>query len=374
MITYVLPTRNRPDFLRRTLHALGTLPRHDGAVIVVDNASDVPPRLPLHLANGLPVELLFRPTNEGAAARNRGVAASDTSSEWIVMLDDDSHPLDVDFLDALREQPADVGAVAAEIFLPPPRGREAGGLPEVFTGCGVAIRRDAFLDAGGYDPSFNYYVEEYDLAAKLLLAGSRVVLDRRFRVMHEKAPGGRDMNAILRRLVRNNAWVAQRYAPPDRRRDEIREVMARYASIAARERALTGYTAGAAEALATLSRQPRRTMPGHLFDRFTGLAEARRSLQLAYDEAPFRAAAIVDAGKNSRLVRRAVEELGVRLVADDQHADACVIGTLSPGPLLDAWEQRVARGGAARLISPWRSIAEEPRSASCRLMPAVTAA
>jgi hypothetical protein len=310
----------------------------------------------VRLANGLPVELLFRPTNEGAAARNRGVAISDPASEWIVMLDDDSYPLDAGFLEALREQAADVAAVGAEIFLPAPRGREAGGLPEVFTGCGVAIRREAFIDAGGYDPAFNYYVEEYDLAAKLLRAGSRVVLDRRFRVLHEKAPGGRDMNAILRRLVRNNAWVAQRYAPPDRRRDEIREVMARYASIAARERALTGYTAGAAEALATLSRQPRRTMPGHLFDRFTGLAEARRSLQAAYDEAPFATAAIIDEGKNARLVRRALEELGVRIVADERDADAGVIGTLSPGPLLDAWERRVALSGR-RLVSPWHSLA-----------------
>lgn len=355
MISYVLPTRNRPDALARTLDALASLPPHNAELIIADNASDVPPRAPVELANGIPVRVLFRSHNEGAAARNHAAHAADPASRWILMLDDDSHPIDLRFLEALTDQPADVAAVAAEIFLPSSRGREAGGLPEVFTGCGVAIRRDAFLAANGYDPSFNYYVEEYDLAAKLLLAGHRVILDRRFRVLHEKTAGGRDMHAILRRLVRNNAWVAQRYAPAELRRAELHEVFTRYASIAAKEKAMTGYTAGTAEALATLHRQRRTPMPRDLFDRFTGLAQARRSLQDAYDDLPFHTATIVDAGKNARLVHTALDELGVRIVKQDD-ADTLVIGTLSPGPLLDAWEHRAAIGGAQRLLTPWSTL------------------
>jgi GT2 family glycosyltransferase len=358
MITYVLPTRNRPGMLRRSLGAIGALPRHDAEVVVVDNASDVPPAVPIRLDNGIDVRLLFRETNEGAAARNAGVAVSDPAREWVVMLDDDSYPLDCGHLRVLREQPSDVAAVGAEIFLPCDVSgvarREAGGLPEVFTGCGVAIRRAAFLGAGGYDASFQYYVEEYDLAAKLLLRGWRVVHDRRFRVMHEKTPGGRDMNVILRRLVRNNAWVVERYAPADARREERREVLARYAAIAAKERALAGYTAGMAEALATLRRQERTPMPAAMFDRFTGLAEARRSFRAAHGEEAFATAAVVDEGKNARLVRRALEEVGVRL-AGERDADVLAIGTLSPGPMLDAWERRVASGGR-RVVVPWADL------------------
>lgn len=361
MITYVMPTRNRLEALARTLAALGALPRHDAQVIVVDNASDAPPRAPVELDNGIGVEVIFRHTNEGAAARNHGVEAADPASEWIVMLDDDSYPLDAGHLAALREQPDDVLAVAAEIFLPPlpipgaPQlRREAGGLPEVFTGCGVALRRRAFIEAGGYDPSFHYYVEEYDLAAKLLLAGGRVVLDRRFQVMHEKTSSGRDMNVILRRLVRNNAWIAQRYAPVQARRAELREVMTRYAAIAMKERALAGYTAGVAEAAATLPRQPRSPMPRPIFERFTGLAEARRSLEQAWESAPFHSAAIIDEGKNARLIRQALGEMGVRIVAPEK-ALVLVIGTLSPGPLLDSWDRHAPSEGH-RLISPWASL------------------
>jgi hypothetical protein len=162
------------------------------------------------------------------------------------------------------------------------------------------------------------------------------------------------MNVILRRLVRNNAWVAERYAPADARREERREVFARYAVIAAKEQALAGYTAGMAEALATLRRQPRTPMAAAVFDRFTGLAEARRSLRAAHERRAFWTAAVVDEGKNARLVRRALEEIGVRLV-DEGDAEVVVIGTLSPGPLLDAWERRVA-GGARRVVAPWAGL------------------
>ena len=111
LISYIIPTRNRADSLARVLAAIGRLPPHAGEVVLVDNASDIPTAAPVVLDNGLAVRLLFRPTNEGAAARNHGVASSDPSSEWMVMLDDDSFPLDDGHLDALRAQPPEVAAV-----------------------------------------------------------------------------------------------------------------------------------------------------------------------------------------------------------------------------------------------------------------------
>ena len=188
-ISYILPTRNRPDALATTLAKLGDLPRPEhelagGAeVIVVDNASDPSASIPCRLNNGLPIALIRRCTNDGAAARN--LAANLARGQWLAMLDDDSHPLDCGHLHALAGVPAEVAAIGADIRLPD-GSREAGGLPEVFIGCGVAIRRDAFLDAGGYDPSFHYYAEEYDLCAKLILRGGRIIHDSSFRVLHEK--------------------------------------------------------------------------------------------------------------------------------------------------------------------------------------------
>ncbi|MCC6321399.1 MAG: glycosyltransferase [Phycisphaerales bacterium] len=356
-LAYIIPTRDRPEVLRRTLEALEALPPHRAQVIIIDNASAQHPRPPARLANGLGVDLISLDHNAGAAARNTGAAHADRSCDWLVMLDDDSSPMDDGHLRALAAAAPDVAAVAAEIFLPPGDDgraiRESGGLPEVFVGCGVAIRRDAFLDRGGYDERFGFYAEEYDLSARLLLGGLRITLDRRFRVEHRKVSTGRDMNLILRRLVRNNAWIMQRYAPARARIGELANTISRYGAIARKERATAGFGRGVHELLASLRSQRRSPMPTDVWDRFTGLAAARRSLQTAYAESPFAAASVIDEGKNAHIIRAALAELGVRQTTDRHAAEALVIGTLSPGPMLDALAATTANFPRHRVVAPW---------------------
>ncbi|MBL9032396.1 MAG: glycosyltransferase [Phycisphaerae bacterium] len=378
MISYVIPTRDRPERLALTLAALGRLAGHPESargplaeVVIVDNASQHPPTPPARLANGLRVRTIYRCTNEGAASRNAAVAAADPASEWVVMLDDDSHPVDTGFISRLARAPEDVAAVSADIWLPGLARRESGGLPEVFVGCGVAIRRRVFLDLGGYDPEFNYYAEEYDLAARMILRGYRVEFDPWFRVEHHKVTLHRNQNTILARLVRNNGWVMQRYAPERVRRAQIREQRRRYRAIARVEHALDGFAEGLRELRRTISAQPRTPMSAEQFDRFCGLAQAREALAEARHERPFSTAAVVDEGKNGWVVRTALTEMGVEVVnpwpwdesparaQSETHPDALVIGTMSPGPMIDAYERRtLARAGtqSPRVIAPWRVV------------------
>ncbi len=354
MITYLLPTLDRPDHLHSTLAAIGALApeAHDpvgGAeVIVVDNASDPPASAPRQLANGLSLRLLRAETNLGAAGRNLG--AAEARGDWLVMLDDDSYPLDAAHVAVLAAAPQEVAAIGAEIRLLD-GSREAGGLPEVFVGCGAALRREAFLDSGGYDAAFGFYAEEYDLCAKLLLAGHRVAHDLRFRVRHGKVAGGRDFNAILCNLVRNNGWVVQRYAPRHRREQQLCEVIARYGEIAIKEGAAWGYAKGMTELRAAQEAQPAQPMSDALFDRFTGLSHVRAALSATPLAAAGAKIAIVDEGKGAATVHRALREAGASAVAEDASPDAVLIGTLSPGPMLDAWERR-QRGGPPVLL-PW---------------------
>lgn len=388
MISYIIPTHDRPDDLALTLANLGKIdhaPAREllgGAeVIVIDNASRFPATAPPVLPNGLPVRLIYRPANEGAAARNAGAHSASgpgaRRDHWLVMLDDDSAPLDGGHFLALAQAPADVAAIGADIFLTPPAHdgneratrRESGGLPEVIIGCGAAIRRSAFLEAGGYDASFNYYAEEYDLCAKLLLAGHRVAWDASFRVHHRKVSAGRDMNAILQRLVRNNSWVEARYAPHDLRDDALAHVTQRYAAIADRENAREGYERGAEELRRTLTDQPRREMPRSMYERFTGLAHARAHLRaVAQDIGPARVHLIEPAGggKHAALVAQAARDAGLTIVGTSMldsalaarlpalaHAcDALLVATLSPGPMLDT-ASALRRGSAARVLTPW---------------------
>lgn len=345
-ISYIFPTRNRPDRVAATLRALGDLPPHRAELVIADNASDERVRAPAALDNGIPVTVLRLGRNEGAAARNAAAEVSDPASEWLVMLDDDSHPTDLGLLDALAAQAPGLVAVSADIRLPRMGRRESGGLPEVFIGCGVAIRRDAYLYTGGYDPSFGYYAEEYDLAARFLLAGGRIAFDPRFRVDHHKVEAGRDMDLILGRLVRNNGWVIQRYAPDAERRELQRENRQRYRAIAGKEQAIRGFGAGLVELRRTLSRQVRSPMPREMFDRFTGLSAAREAIAAAMRAEPFDHSAVVHEGKNAWAVRRALAEAGVR---EDVDAPVVVVGTMSPGPMLDAWASESGR----RVVLPW---------------------
>lgn len=372
MISYIIPTRDRPERLKATLHRLAALGNHasvGGAeVIVVDNDSGERLIPPTALNSGLSVRTILLPVNMGAAARNIGAAQSDPASGWLVMLDDDSYPLDTGHLRALSDAGTDVGAIGADIFLPTrargvetPGPREAGGLPEVFVGCGVAIRRSVFLETGGYDPAMGYYAEEYDLCARLLLAGWRVRFDPRFKVLHAKVRGGRNMDLILSRLVRNNGWVAQRYAPESARVDEIRRVRQRYRDIAEKERALRGYAEGLAALRATLRTQQRQPLSPALWDRFTGLATARSSLASAFRLRPFLTAAIVEPGRNAWVVAQALRELGVRLTSDGEDAQALVIGAMSRGPMLDAYARLARWAGphSPRVLLPWNPASPE---------------
>ncbi|MDX2146492.1 MAG: glycosyltransferase [Planctomycetota bacterium] len=364
MISFVLPTRDRGDMLCATLGRLDSIASElpvDAEVVVVDNASQVPAEhtAARALSSGaLPTRFIRLDSNLGAAGRNAGVAAA--INPWVVLLDDDSFPSDGNFLQGLRQQPSEVLAVMGDIRLPRVGTREAGGLPEVFIGCGVAIRRDAFLSAGGYDASFGYYAEEYDLAAKLLLMGGRVAFQPTLRIDHLKDATNRNFASILARLVRNNCWVVDRYAPMDQRRVRRRETLRRYREIARRENVMEGYTAGLRELRSSWRAQAapplRRPMPGPLFDRFTGLAEARRSLDAAWKRFGFRRARLVGEGKNAWAIRIALAELGVQEVREESsprvEPDALVIGTLSPGPMLDAWERLRSGRLAAPVIVP----------------------
>jgi len=359
MLSFIIPTRNRPDTLERTLRALGDLDEASlrsmgGAeVVIADNASIPPVAAPCALANGATVNVLHLPRNKGAAARND--AAHAAQGEWLVMLDDDSHPLGADFIEALRDAPQDVAAVAAEIFLPSGE-REAGGLPEVIVGCGAAVRRNAFLSVGGYDESFHYYAEEYDLCAKLLLGGRRVVFDRRFAVLHEKTSAGRDMSAILRRLTRNNVWIAARYAPKRERRQAICSAIGRYAAIASKERAELGWLRGMLDIAITLRRQPDRAMPRILWDRFTGLSCARRAFAFHGHTLRNGPVAIIARGKHAALIAQALRECGASMTQHQASAAAFVVGSMSPGPMLDALERfttQEARGAGRPVIAPW---------------------
>ena len=333
-LSFIIPTRNRSEQLRQTLAYMGELDRtlaEQSELIVLDNASAKPMKLPDRLRNGIAIRPITLDRNHNTAARNIG--AQSARGDWLVMLDDDSSPLDSQFGTVLGQIDDKVAAVGGEIMLTNGK-HESGGLPEVIVGCGCAIRREAFMQVGGYDETFGYYAEEYDLCAKLIALGYRVTHSRMMRFEHRKSTIGRDMNEILYRLVRNNAWVMQRYSPRDRRERLLEETIERYRLIAEKERAMQGFHRGLAELEHSLPDQPERALPIQQWERFEGRTVVRESIQrhIQCDPAPMRLVGPAH-GKGRSIIESELFAHGC--VLTNEPSARAIVSTLSPGPMLD---------------------------------------
>jgi GT2 family glycosyltransferase len=183
-VTVVIATRNRREELMRTVRRLGEL-APASPVVVVDNGSD--DGTAQAARDGFPgVQVLALPRNIGASARNLGVQAA--RMPYVAFSDDDSWwaPGALERAAAVLDRHPQLGLVAARTLVGPeqradplttllaesplPRAVDAPG-PSVlgFQACSAVLRRDAFLQVGGFNPVLFHVGEEtlvaYDLAA-----------------------------------------------------------------------------------------------------------------------------------------------------------------------------------------------------------------
>jgi GT2 family glycosyltransferase len=223
-VTVVVATRNRRDRL------METLPRHNAPVILVDNGSD--DGGPDAVESAFPhVTVVRLGQNRGAAARNAGVALAGTP--YVAFADDDSYWAAGSLRHAakLLDTHERLGLVAAQVLVGPsarvdpvstamaaaPLGSPADGPgPFVlgFLACSVAVRRDAFIRAGGFQPRLLVYGEEALLAMDMAAAGWDLVYAPALTVRHLPSPAGRDQSARRRLEARNRVLTALLRRPP----------------------------------------------------------------------------------------------------------------------------------------------------------------
>lgn len=219
-LAVVVMTRDRVDELLATLQRLEDVP---GRVVVADNGSA--DGTVERVRRSFPaVEVLALDANRGVAARNLAVAR--TSARVVAFNDDDSW-WDQDSLrrlpDLFAAHPA-LGAVTARILVEPagtvdPTSAAMAsspiddlwpalpGCPVLgFLACATAVRREAFLDVGGFEERFHFAGEEQPLAADLANAGwaLRYVDDL---TVHHAPSSQRPASAWRRRReLRNRLW------------------------------------------------------------------------------------------------------------------------------------------------------------------------
>ena len=180
-----MATMNRRTEALRSLERLSALPERPSIVLVDNGSSDGTASAVRSACPAVDVVELGR--NRGAVARNVGVARARTP--YVAFSDDDSWwapgalSLAADALDGAPR----LALVAARILLGPDEGVEptcllmadsplvpAPDLPGTpilgFVACGAMVRRDAFLEVGGFSELLFFYGEETLLALDLAQA------------------------------------------------------------------------------------------------------------------------------------------------------------------------------------------------------------
>ena len=215
-------TRDRPASLSACLASLAVLGDLVSEVIVVDDGSETPPReslksIPSVLADRL--TLIQQARGRGPTA-GRNTMVRQAQTPFVLLLDDDTALLEsAPLIEAVQIMAchANVAAVACAQAnsdgSPWPPGAQPSPLNvpclvPAFTGFAHVVRRQAFLDAGGYRETFVFYGEEKELCLRLLEADRMVLYLPHARVVHAPDPSGRSASRYLRQVIRNDCLGA----------------------------------------------------------------------------------------------------------------------------------------------------------------------
>lgn len=209
----MITTRNRADDLAVTLRALDNLnPRPDELIITLDGCTDNSREV---VAAQWPTARVFEnyPGRGSIPARDTMLRAA--SSDLVLSLDDDSHPIVADFISKIPQHFARDERLAVLWF--PQRSEEFPESlhqtdfgPDVFTGSyvssGAVIRRSAYLATSGYARIMEHIYEEPDFSLQCIAKGWRVRLHTELVIRHHYSGVNRNELRIHHRHARNEAW------------------------------------------------------------------------------------------------------------------------------------------------------------------------
>ena len=217
-LTIVIITRDRRAGLLRTLDRLAGLPERP-AVIVVDNGSADGTVTAVREAHPA-VRVVPLEHNHGATARNIGVRLAHTP--YVAFSDDDSwwEPGALAHAIEVFENHPRLGLIAARTLVGPDRIPDpvnaamadsplgvVPGLPGPsvlgFLACAAVVRREAFLDAGGFNALLFFVGEERLLAYDLAAAGWHRCYVPEVVAVHDPSPRRQSSGARRRTELRN---------------------------------------------------------------------------------------------------------------------------------------------------------------------------
>jgi GT2 family glycosyltransferase len=217
----ILTMGNRPEELARAIQSTDAMRAGGAELVIVGNGADVPP---------VPAGVItIRLAENAGVAGGRNAAVRACAGDVVLFLDDDGwypEPAGLAELVASRFGAEPELAVLAFRILDPEGGAGArwhvprlrAGDPErssvvtTFAGGACAIRRSAFLEAGGLPDAFFFGHEETDLSWRLLELGYRLEYDAAATMCNPPVRNAR--HATWYRIeARNRVWLARRNLP-----------------------------------------------------------------------------------------------------------------------------------------------------------------
>ena len=212
-VAICIATHNRRDDLENTLSVLDELdPQPAEVLITADGCVDgtvewVRTHYPQH-------RLIVNDQAQGSTG-SRDTMFRLATSDIVLILDDDSHPVETDFLAHLPRLFA--AYPRAAVFSFPQRTDE---FPEslqttdfgpsyfagTYVNCASAIRRSVFLDLGGYPAEFRIAYDEPDFALRCTAAGWQVRHETSLTIRHHYSGVMRNGLRMHQIHARNELW------------------------------------------------------------------------------------------------------------------------------------------------------------------------
>jgi GT2 family glycosyltransferase len=219
MLGISIATRNRWRDVEKTLAMVAERPELAGcAVVVADDHSDE--AAPAALVSRFPRVLFLASERSLGASAQRTRIAKVLDTEYVLQLDDDSYPVAGSVADAVSFLAAheDAAALALNIV----EGRETSPAidptappfkVESFIGCGVLLRRQRFIDLGGFISALGFYCEETHFSARAARSGLSVYKFPALVVRHEKSVSARSTSRIAYFRGRNRVLLVLWHYP-----------------------------------------------------------------------------------------------------------------------------------------------------------------
>ncbi|HEY0780688.1 MAG TPA: glycosyltransferase family 2 protein [Gemmatirosa sp.] len=214
LVTVLITAHDRTDELRATLRALRDQTYPALEVLVVDDASSESLE-PVVRAEWPSAQFTRNTRNRGLIA-SRSEAMARARGEYIVTLDDDSHPVAPDAIrravDRMSREP-ELGVLAFRVhdgIEPPDPALPAGAerYTYAFIGCGNMIRTAVARALGGYRDDFEYYYEETEYGLRVIGLDARILYFPEVVVHHRLSSVGRSEARIVAYSFRNALWTA----------------------------------------------------------------------------------------------------------------------------------------------------------------------